>query len=87
MCGLVLTVLYEDAQGLGVTVFSGDRQGSHPVAVSGIDLSSMSEKVHQNICTPHLVQGWRGSKGRGSLWSRDVGRSYLCGLVRRRPFG
>lgn len=56
--GLVLTVLYEDVQGLCVAVFSSDRQRSHPMTVSGIDFSSMSEKLHQNICAAHLVQRW-----------------------------
>lgn len=59
--GLVLTVLYEDVQGLGVAVFSSDRQRCHPMTVSGVDFSSMSKKLHQNICAAHLVQGWSRS--------------------------
>lgn len=69
--GLVLTVLYEDVQGLGVAVFSSDRQRCHPMAVSGIDFSSMSEELRQNICAAHLVHGWNRSTGqqKGALIS------------------
>lgn len=52
---LVITVLDEDAQGLGVSVLSSDRQRSHPMSVSGTDFSSVPEKEHQNIRTPHLM--------------------------------
>lgn len=52
---LVLTVLDEDVQGLGVAVFSRDRQRSHSMTISGADFSSVSEKKHQDVRTPHLV--------------------------------
>lgn len=51
----MFTVLYEDVQGLGVAVFSSDRQRSHPMTVSGADFGSVSEEKHQNIRTAHLM--------------------------------
>lgn len=51
----VFTVLNEDVQSLRVSVFSSDRQRSHPMTISGTDSSSVPEEKHQNICTAHLM--------------------------------